>query len=66
MVILAKELALAKCDGLIKEEFYNTTYNVFAFTINGIRKQVHLNYEEYEAYDALVEIYKCKKERALF
>ena len=36
MVVLAKELALAKCDGLINEEFYNTTYNVFVFTVNGI------------------------------
>ncbi len=66
MVVLAKELALAKCDGLIKEEFYNSTYNVFVFTINGIRKQVHLNHEEYEAYEALVEIYKCRREKTIF
>lgn len=66
MVVLAKELALAKCDGLIKKEFYNSTYNVFVFTINGIRKQVHLNHEEYEAYEALVEIYKCRREKTIF
>lgn len=66
MVVLAKELALAKCDGLIKEEFYNSTYNVIVFTINGIRKLVHLNHEEYEAYEALVEIYKCRREKTIF
>ena len=66
MTQLIKELALAKSEGIIYGDCYNTSYKIFIFTVNGLKKQINLSQDEYDAYDALVEIYKCRREKTIF
>lgn len=66
MIRLAKELAIAKNEGVVYDDCYNNVFGVFIFKVDGEQMQVHLTNEEYEAYNALVKIYRCRNERDLF
>lgn len=66
MTLVIKELAIAKNEGIIKNERYNAAFNVLQFEIEGKDMQVHISSNEYEAYQVLVEIYKHRKCKSIF
>ena len=55
---IVRELAIAKSEGIIKNEAYNIMLQKLVFKIDGKTMKVHMTENEYEEYLILIEIYR--------